>query len=93
MAYKYVMLAVWLSFLAPFFIDDTAVLAKLFLFDKITLGIVPILIIAYAAYAYYESEKYKQCTSCQTGNIIGTAAFAFVQWIVLGVVAFFWMGN
>ncbi|WP_345975044.1 peptide deformylase [Sulfurimonas sp. HSL3-7] len=91
-AYKYVMLAVWFSFLPPFFIDDSAVMAKLFLFDKIALGTVPFLIVGYAVYAYYESEKYKQCTSCQTGNIIGTSGFALAQWMVLGVIAFFWMG-
>ncbi len=90
-AYKYVMLAVWFSFLVPFFTDDIGLLEKLFLFDKIALGCVPFLVIAYAVYAYYESAKYKQCTSCQTGNIIGTVGFALVQWLVLNVVTFFWI--
>lgn len=90
-AYKYVMLAVWLSFLIPFFMDDTAVLENLFLFDKIALGSVVLLVVAYAVYAYYESEQYKQCTSCQTGNIIGTVAFALAQWLILNIVTFFWI--
>ncbi len=89
--YKYVMLAVWFSFIVPFFTDDAALLEKLFLFDKIALGSVPFLVLAYATYAYYESAKYKQCTSCQTGNIIGTAGFALLQWLILNVVTFFWI--
>jgi peptide deformylase len=89
--YKYVMLAVWLSFLVPFFTDDAAALEDLFLFDRIALGLVPFLVIGYAVYAYYESEKYKQCTSCQTGNIIGTVGFALAHWLVLNAVTFFWI--
>ena len=89
--YKYVMLAVWLSFLVPFFTDDAAVLGELFLFDKIALGSVLLLVIGYAVYAYYESEKYKQCTSCQTGNIIGTVGLALIQWLILNAVTFFWI--
>lgn len=90
-AYKYVMLAVWFSFLVPFFTEDTALLENLFLLDKVALGSVPFLVVGYAAYAYYESAKYKQCTSCQTGNIIGTVGFALVQWIILNIVTFFWI--
>jgi len=91
-AYKYVMLAVWISFLIPFFTDDRGVVEKLFLFDKIALVFVVLAVMAYAVYAYYESEKYKQCTSCQTGNIIGTTAIALLQWLLLNVITFFWMG-
>lgn len=91
MAYRYVMLAVWLSFLVPFFTEDAALLENLFLFDKIALASVPLLVAAYAAYAYYEAAKYKQCTSCQTGNIIGTTGFALAQWLVLNVITFFWI--
>lgn len=89
--YKYVMLAVWFSFLVPFFTEDATLLKTLFLIDKIALGSVPLLVIAYAVYAYYESEKYKQCTSCQTGNIIGTVGFALLQWLILNIITFFWI--
>jgi len=90
-AYKYVMLAVWISFLVPFFTDDAAVLENVFLFDKIALVSVVLLVIAYAAYAYYESVQYKQCTSCQLGNVMGTVAYAVVQWLILNVITFFWV--
>lgn len=90
--YKYAMLAIWFSFLLPFFTDERGILEKLFLFDKIALSFVILTVIVYAVYAYYESEKYRQCTSCQTGNIIGTAAFALLQWVILSVITFTWMG-
>ncbi|MCJ7764595.1 MAG: peptide deformylase [Thiovulaceae bacterium] len=89
--YKYVMLAVWLSFLVPFFTEDAAVLENLFLFDRIALASVLLLVIGYAGYAYYEAGKYKQCTSCQTGNIIGTVGFALAQWLILNAVTLFWI--
>ncbi len=89
--YKYVMLAVWISFLVPFFTDDIAILENLFLFDKIALVLVVPIVIAYAAYAYYESVQYKQCTSCQLGNVMGTVAYAVVQWLILNAITFFWV--
>ncbi|MDA3945436.1 MAG: peptide deformylase [Helicobacteraceae bacterium] len=90
-AYKYVMLAVWFSFLLPFFTEDATLLANLFLFDKIALALVVPIVIAYAVYAYYESVQYKQCTSCQLGNVMGTVAYAVVQWLILTVVTFLWV--
>ncbi len=90
-AYKYLMLAVWVSFLLPFFTEDAAVMANLFLFDKIALALVIPIVIAYAAYAYYESVQYKQCTSCQLGNVMGTVAYAVVQWLLLTLVTFLWV--
>ena len=89
--YKYVMLAVWISFLVPFFSEDSLILKNLFLFDKIALALVVPIVIAYAAYAYYESVQYKQCTSCQLGNVMGTVAYALVQWLVLNLITFFWI--
>ena len=89
--YKYIMLAVWISFLVPFFTDDVSILEKLFLFDQIALATVVPVVIAYAAYAYYESVQYKQCTSCQLGNVMGTVAYAVVQWLILNIITYFWV--
>ena len=89
--YKYVMLAVWISFLVPFFTDDIAILENLFLFDKIALALIVPIVIAYAGYAYYESVQYKQCTSCQLGNVMGTVAYAVVQWLILNLITFLWI--
>ena len=90
-AYKYVMLSVWASFLLPLFTDDKSVMEKLFLYDKIALASVIPIVIAYSAYAYYESVKFKQCTSCQFGNVMGTVALAGVQWLLLNLITFFWI--
>jgi len=89
--YKYIMLTVWVSFLIPLFTDNSAILENLFLFDKIALVLVVPVVIAYAAYAYYESVQYKQCTSCQLGNVMGTVAYAVVQWLILNAITFFWI--
>ena len=92
-AYKYVMLAVWVSFIIPFFTQDPLWLQRLFLFDKIALALVIPIVILYAAYAYYESVKFKQCTSCQFGNVMGTIAFAGVQWVILNIITYFWVAT
>ena len=89
--YKYIMLAVWVSFLVPLFTDNSTILDNVLLFDKIALALVVPVVIAYAAYAYYESVQYKQCTSCQLGNVMGTVAYAVVQWLILNAITFFWM--
>jgi len=90
-AYKLIMLSVFFSFAVPFFSESTALLEGSYLYDRVALGVVGVLLIIYAFYAYYEAEQYKQCTSCQTGNIIGTMFIGAVQALVLGVISFFWM--
>ncbi|MFZ3051857.1 MAG: peptide deformylase, partial [Sulfuricurvum sp.] len=52
---------------------------------------VPVLMIAYFFYALYESRLYKQCTSCQIGNIIGTTAIMASQLLIVGLGVFFWV--
>ena len=89
--YKYIMLAVWISFVVPFFTQSPSLLANVLLFDKIALALVVPVVIAYAAYAYYESVQYKQCTSCQLGNVMGTVAYAVVQWLLLNIITYFWL--
>ncbi len=89
-AYRYLMLLLLISFLAPFFVSEST-LAATVLFDKVAVPVIFALIVAYFFYAEYEAKKYKQCTSCQTGNIIGTAAIATVQLLVLSAGVFFWM--
>lgn len=89
--YKWLMVLVWISFLLPLFSDNPSFLEQLYLFDKIVLALVVPTVIAYAAYAYYESVQYKQCTSCQLGNVMGTVAYAVVQWMILVSITFFWM--
>lgn len=89
-AYRYTMLALLLTFLAPFFVSPQT-RALLYTIDRVALLVTLALIVGYFFYAEYESKKYKQCTSCQTGNIIGTTAIAVVQLLVLSAIVFLWM--
>lgn len=89
-AYRYGMLAVAVTFLLPLIANAKWVAAAV-TFDKIAIPLLFALIVAYFFYAEYEAKKYKQCTSCQTGNIIGTVAIAFAQWLLLSAVFYFWM--
>jgi len=89
-AYRYLMGAVLLTFLLPFFASDPTVAAVADI-DLAALPLILLLIVAYFFYAEYEAKKYKQCTSCQTGNIIGTALIGLGQLLLLGAGVFFWM--
>jgi peptide deformylase len=89
-AYRIVMLVVLLSFLTPFLAASETV-STIALADKIAIPLAFALIIVYFFYAQYEAKKYKQCTSCQTGNVIGTVGIALAQLALLGLGVFFWM--
>ncbi len=57
-------------------------------FDKYSYFIVIALLIGYFFTALYESKKYHSCTSCQIGNIIGTAAK-----YLIGASLLFWLST
>ena len=90
-AYKLMMLTVWISFIVALFVSDADAMQYIEYFDKSVLALVIPTVIFYSAYAYYESVQYKQCTSCQFGNVMGTIALAGVQWLVLALITFFWI--
>ena len=89
-AYRYTMLAVLLTFLAPLFVSPQT-RELLYAIERIALLVTLALIVGYFFYAEYESKKYKQCTSCQTGNIIGTTGIALIQLSLLSAIVFLWM--
>lgn len=89
-AVKYILAAVSITFITPLFLSRSMT-ETIYQWDLIALGFVPFLIIGYGIYALYESRKYKQCTSCQTGNIVGTGAIMFVQLLVIAIILFVWM--
>jgi len=78
----YLLLAVFVSFFTPLFVGD-ATKEVIYTIDTYLLGSVPFILVGYFFYARYETEKYKQCTSCQTGNIIGTSAIIIFQWLIV----------
>lgn len=49
------------------------------------------LIVGYFAYAQIEVRKYKQCTSCQTGNIVGSTALLLFWFALISFGVFFWV--
>jgi len=87
---KYLLLGVLITFLAPFFVasDMREMIYKV---DMVALGLVPLLTIVYGVYALYEARKYKQCTSCQTGNIIGSVLILAFQLLIVSIGVFFWV--
>ena len=48
-----------------------------------------VLIIGYFFYAQYEGKEYKQCTSCQIGNIIGTTSILAFKLLLLFIASYF----
>ncbi|MBD3824051.1 MAG: peptide deformylase [Epsilonproteobacteria bacterium] len=45
--------------------------------------------IVYIFYGQYEGKRYSSCTSCQIGNIIGTAAIALFKLTLIMVISYF----
>ena len=45
----------------------------------------------YFLYGLYEGHKYKQCTSCQVGNFIGTVAISFAKLTVIMLLSYYFM--
>ena len=88
--YKLLMLSVLIGFFISFFLEPSQI-KLLENYNAIALGVTLLLIIVYPFYAYYEAQQYKQCTSCQTGNIIGTAGIALVQWFILLAINYFYV--
>lgn len=59
--------------------------------DKIVIAIVPLLILSYGLYAFYETRKYKQCTSCQTGNIVGNLIILILWYAAVALGFWLWL--
>jgi peptide deformylase len=87
---KYLISGMFLSMAAPFFVSPT-VQTWVYHLDVAALVIAVALLIGYFFYAQYESRIYKQCTSCQTGNIIGTVAILAFQLSLMALGIFTWV--
>lgn len=51
--------------------------------------VILVLIIGYFFYAQHEGKQYKQCTSCQIGNIMGTTAIQGGKLLLLAIANYF----
>jgi len=87
---KYAMGLAALSFIIPFFASPQ-ICEEAYKIDIYLLMSVPVFMVAYFFYAIYESRRYKQCTSCQIGNIIGTTAILAFQLLIVTLGVFFWV--
>ncbi len=70
-----------LTLLTPLFSFKPETVQKIWTFDKYAAIALVLLLIGYFAVGTWEGKKYTSCTSCQIGNMIGTA----VKYIVLAV--------
>ncbi|QOP40844.1 peptide deformylase [Sulfurimonas marina] len=66
-------------FLISFFIEDKKILSDVWQYELYTSYFIGIVTLIYIVYGRYEGLKYKTCTSCQIGNILGTAFIAMVK--------------
>lgn len=87
---KYLLSLITLTFLLPFFVSPQ-LRELVFTIDKYALIPVVALMVIYFFYAQHEARLYKQCTSCQIGNIIGTVAILAFQLLIVSLGVFLWV--
>jgi len=85
---NYIIAFSFISLFLVFFLDDTNMLILKDSQDYLMITILSLILI-YIPYGYYEGQQNKGCTSCQIGNILGTAVIAFVKLIVLFIINYF----
>ena len=78
-----------LSLLTPLFKFEKTTVENIYTFDKIAFPTVLLLMAGFFIYAFYESKKYKQCSSCQVGNNIGVVIKRSVAAFVFAIGAYF----
>jgi peptide deformylase len=78
-----------LSLLTPLFDFKKETVEKIWMFDKIAFPVVLALMAGFFIYAFYESRKYRQCSSCQIGNNIGVVIKRSAAAIILVLAANF----
>lgn len=87
---RYLMGLIVVTFAVPFFVSGD-VQKWVYTADLFGVAAVVLLIGIYFVYAQIEARRYKQCTSCQTGNIIGTTVILTLQLLAICAGVFFWM--
>lgn len=87
---EYCLSALLLSWGTPLF-GNSAIALWVYRIDLFFIVIALGLMIGYFFYAQYESKLYKQCTSCQTGNILGTLAILLFKLVIIATGVFLWV--
>ena len=78
-------------FVLSLFVDDRSFLSKVWEYQLYSSYFLGGMILFYIVYGKYESTLYKSCTSCQIGNLIGTASIAFLKLSVVMTLSFFFV--
>jgi peptide deformylase len=89
-AARYLMAVMMATYVIPFF-GSERIIQWTYQIDKYLMAGTILLMIGYFFYAQYESRQYKQCTSCQIGNILGTIAILMVQLVIVAIGVFLWI--
>ncbi|MBN2816867.1 MAG: peptide deformylase [Campylobacterales bacterium] len=87
---NFITLLLLLNFLFSFFVS-TNLETTLWNLQVYGALIALLLTLFYILYGQYEGKKYSGCTSCQIGNIIGTALIALVKISVIMAVSYIFM--
>jgi peptide deformylase len=85
------MLIMLVNFIVSFFISDTSLLNTMWEYQLYGSYGVLALNIVYFFYAQYEGKQYTSCTSCQIGNIIGTATISLIKLSILMSLSYFFL--
>ncbi len=77
------------SLFAALFHFSKETLQKIYTIDKFLFPSILILMVGFFIYAFYESKKYRQCSSCQVGNNIGVVIKRSVLALILAIATYF----
>ena len=88
--FQYTFIVALVGVALSFFFSD-ANLAILKVVENYTMLFMFVLLIIYFFYAQYEGRQYKNCSSCQIGNIIGVSAISAVKLLALFTLNYFFI--
>lgn len=77
-----------LGLFASFFVSENTLLTIKSIENYLMISMFR-LIVVYFFYAQYEGKQYKNCSSCQIGNIIGTSAIELAKLSMIFVLNYF----
>lgn len=69
----------FLVFLISLLVEDKKILSEIWQYQLYTSYFAVVVTLIYVVYGRYEGSKYTSCTSCQIGNILGSAFIALVK--------------
>ena len=85
---KYTFAVSLVGVVSSFFLSDENILILKQL-ENYSMIFMLLLLVIYFFYAQYEGKQYKQCTSCQIGNIIGTTLISSIRLLILFMLNYF----